>query len=228
MTTITTDARKWRLIDGSRRRLFSQIGLRLIDELTSKGPLGQVRSRLSISDGLGGWIATEIRPIKTASGILAYPELEGPKAQVAGQPARRYRVQIEAQFYRPIYRTTADGIEFDIFPWNDENSPQTVNPNQPIDVKLAPATNYPFPSHVPVVRGVVLDAGKPVGDVEVIGSNVERVVTDERGSFSLPIRSKPNNVPFPIDAIDHRTTKTGNTPVTLPDDLGKNKTINIS
>ena len=228
MTTIVTETRTWRVIDGARRKLYGQIGLRLIDELTGRGPLGRVSSNLFIENGAGGWRKTNIKPVLTSRGVLAFTRLESPVSLVVGQPARRYRVQIEAEFYRPFYRITANGIEFDVFPYNDDHAPQSLDPQQPMEVKLTPATNYPFPSHVPVIRGVARAAGAPVTDAEVSCSNVERVVTDERGNFSLPVRNKPNNTSFDIDATDHRTNKTGKKPVKLPDDLGKNLTINIS
>ncbi|HMF56562.1 MAG TPA: hypothetical protein VK619_09475 [Pyrinomonadaceae bacterium] len=226
MTTIITEQRRWRVLGGSRANLYGQVGLRLVDELTGVAPLGRVRSKLYISDGSGGWRLTGIKAITTASGVLAYPKLER-RAVVAGQLARSYRVQIEAEFYRPFYRASSDGIEFDVFPYNDENPPQTIT-QMARDVTLVPATNYPFPSHIPVFRGVVMHAGATVVDAEVRVSLIERVVTDERGAFSLPVRWKAQNVPFSIDAIDNRTGRTGSIPVKIPNDLGKNKIIPIS
>ena len=228
MTIFVTPKRTWRVIAGARRKLYAQIGLTLIDELTGRAPVGRISSHLYIDDGQGGWRETNLKPVVTSRGALAFPEVESHRPLVAGQPARQYRVQIEAEFYRPFYRTTADGIDLNIFPYNDDQGPLTIDPQQPVSVKLAPATNYPFPSHVTVIRGVVKAAGVPVADAEVSCSNVERVVTDERGNFGLPIRNKPKNTPFPIDATDHRTNKTGNTSVKIPNDVGKNVTINIS
>jgi len=228
MTSFITKERSWRVLDGSRRRLFGQVGLRLIDELTGRGPVGRINSRLFVEDGSGGWRKTDIAPVTTSGGVLAFPALESHRAIVSGEPARRYRVQIDAEFYRPFYRRKFDGLEFDVFPYNDDKPPQTLDPLQPIEVKLAPATNYPFPSHVPVVRGVVKAAGEQVTDAEVFCSNVERVVTDERGTFSLPVRNKPNNTLFLVDAIDHRTNKSGNKQIKLPDALGKSLTIDIT
>ena len=132
MTTIITQQHTWRVLDGSRTNLYGQIGFRLIDELTGVGPMGRVQSKLFISDGIGGWRLTKIKAIATASGILAYPKLER-HALVAGLPARSYRAQIEAEFYRPYYRATADGIKFDVFPYNDENPPQFLAQQQALD-----------------------------------------------------------------------------------------------
>ncbi len=226
MTTIVTQQQTWRVLDGARTNLYGQVGFRLIDELTGFGPVGRVQSKLFIKDGSGAWQLTKIRAIVTASGVLAYPKLER-HAFVAGLQPRDYRAQIEAEFYRPFYRAKADGIDFKVFPYNDENPPQFLSQQQAFDVQLVPATNYPFSSHIPIIRGVVKHAGAPVVDVEVSVGMVERVITDERGTFSLPVRWQPSNVLFQIDALDHRTGHTGSTQVKIPRDLGKNITINI-
>ena len=91
MTTIVTETRTWRVIDGARRKLYGQIGLRLIDELTGRGPLGRVSSNLFIENGAGGWRKTNIKPVLTSRGVLAFTRLESPVSLVVGQPARRYR-----------------------------------------------------------------------------------------------------------------------------------------
>jgi hypothetical protein len=158
---------------------------------------------------------------------LGYPGLER-RAEVVGQPPRRYRVRLAAEFYVPLYRATLDGIEFDAFPYNDTHPPQVIA-SLPQDVKLAPAPNYPFPPHIPVLRGVVLDqaSGAPATDVEVMVTNVELVLTDRRGRFALPLRFTPMNAPVPIDAMDQRTGKTGTITITLPAALGQSQTITI-
>lgn len=227
MTVIVTQQQRWRVIDGARTATYGQLGLQPVDELTGGAPFGRIQATLYISDGIGGWSLTDIKPATTSRGILAYPKLER-RGVAAGQPARKYRVQLEAEFYRPVYRAQIDGLEFDVFPYNDAIAPQFASQQRAVEVKLAPATNYPFPSHVPVIRGLVTHVGIPVPDVEVAVSNVERVLTDERGAFSLPVRWKPNNAQFPIDAMNHRTGHSGTLQVKLPLALGKNQIINIS
>ena len=169
---------RWSRLPGEAQELYSPIGLRLIDDFTGGLPLGLVRAQLERRDSSGGWQATDIDVIRTPNGILAYPGL-GRQAEVVGQLPRRYRVTLEAEIYRPFYRIlpvglivssphyreTVDGIEFDAFPYNDANSPTdyTVIPPQVIkpqaqDVRLAPAVNYPFPTHVRILRGKVVDA----------------------------------------------------------------------
>jgi hypothetical protein len=130
--------RTWRTLLGERLELYSPIGLRLIDAFTGAAPIGQIRPFLDVSDGSGGWRPTEIKAVRTPSHVLIYPGLER-RAEVIGQPPRRYRVQIEAEGYRPFYRMTlegrrfngppfyretATGIEFDAFPYNDMTPPQ--------------------------------------------------------------------------------------------------------
>jgi hypothetical protein len=57
--------------------------------------------------------------------------------------------------------------------------------------------------------------------------NVERVLTDEAGSYSLPIRWAQNGIPLNIDAEHPRTNRSGMIAVTLPQDLGASQRITI-
>ncbi len=94
---------------------------------------------------------------------------------------------------------------------------------------LVPATNYPFPSHVPVVRGVVVEAGSrtPVPDAVVSRAEQERVLSDERGAFALPLRWTKAGETVPIDAVNERTKAHGSQSVTLPQALPRTITIAI-
>jgi hypothetical protein len=216
--------RIWRVLPGERSRLYSPIGLRLLDEMTGGPPIGRTEAFLDVQEG-ADWRSTAIRAVRTAGGMVAYPGLER-RVDVAGPP-RHYRVRITAELYRPLYLTSQEGIEFDAFPWNDTNPPASTA-QEPQDVKLAPAPHYPFPSHVPVLRGAVIDAVTldPVADAEVMYVNLERVLSDERGEFALPLRFAPLNVPVTIDAL--RGSLQGSINVTLPAALGKSQTISIS
>jgi hypothetical protein len=236
-------------LPGEQSELYSPIGLRLIDDFTGNAPIEPIRVHLELGDGNGGWRATDIKALPTLSGILSYPGLER-RADVVGKPPRRYRVKLKADFYRPFYRMipagpviglpyyreTADGIEFDAFPYNDANPPTdySVNPPKEIktqarDVKLAPADNYPFAAYCRVLRGKVVDSTeKPVVDVEVKRGNTERVLSGEQGTFALPLRWSPNGLAIPIDAIDHRTGRTGTINVTLPQALSRSQKIVLS
>jgi len=213
-------------LPGERWLLYSPIGLRLLDDITGKMPLGSVKAVLDRRDSAGNWQETKIKAVMTPSGNLTYPRLER-HPDVSG-PARRYRVRIEADFYAAMYRATRDGIEFDVFPYNDSNPPRTLPPPLPQDVTLTPASNYPFQPHIPVLRGRVVDVNnEPVADSIVQQGLQERVVTDTRGVFALPLRWVQPNVQVFIDATHPRTGRVGSIPIKIPQDLGQNHHISI-
>lgn len=217
----------WRILPGERAEMYSPIGLWLRDEFTEDAPLGRVQVQLDIRDLAGVWRATDIRPVITPSGILTYPAL-GRRGEALNQPPRRYRVRIEAEFYRPLYNALADGVEFDAFPYNDTTPPQNA-PNNAQDLLLLPASNYPFDLHIPILRGNVVDAaGDAVANVLVSQGGIERVLTDERGTFSLPLRWVQENVATPIDAVDQRTGRIGSIPIQLPGSLQQSQQIVIN
>jgi hypothetical protein len=217
----------WNTLPGERTELYSPIGLRPVDEMTGLAPIGRVRPFLDVADGAGGWQRTDIKAVVTLSGVITYPRLEL-RSIVTGASPRHYRILISADFYRPLYPTAAAGIEFDAYPYNHSNPPQTIV-SQIQDLFLTPATNYPFPSHISILRGIVIDAaGKKVSDALVTQGAKERVLTDDQGAFALPLRWVPKNVPVSINASDQRTSRTGSINITVPADLGKNGTITIS
>jgi len=226
---------KWNVLPGEQLSLYSAVGLRLIDDLTGRPPMGRIEAELDVDDGSGGWRPTDIKAQRTLSGQLAYPRLER-RASVVGVFPRRYRVRISAEYYRPVYSLTSDGIEFEAFPYNDSNPPMDyrVNPPVPVtprsqDVELFSDVNYPFPTYVRVLRGKVVDAaGEPVLNAAVKRDNTELVASGERGAFALPLRWTPNNVAVPIDASDARTGKVGTINITLPQALRTSQTITIS
>ncbi|CAB3778748.1 hypothetical protein LMG28614_00713 [Paraburkholderia ultramafica] len=210
----------------SIRRVYSPIGFRPIDELTGDTPLGNVTCSLFLEEAPGIWRLTDLRPVQSVSGVLTFPGL-GRSAVVAGGLPRHYRADLDAEFYLPFYAAQSDGIEFDVFPFNDDNPPAQFS-KIPQTVVLVPAPSYPFPAHLRVLRGVVRDAAGPVANVEVVRGNTERVLSDAQGSYALPLRLTPDNVPATIDAIDHRANRHGQITITLPADLGKNNPITIA
>src|SRR3984893_15015961 len=203
----------------SIRRMYSPIGLRPIDDLTGDAPLGKVTCSLFAEDASGQWRPTDVMPGQRPGGVLTFPGL-GRSAVVAGAPPRQYRAAVEADFYMPLYAANSDGIVFDVFPFNDENTPAKL-PEFPQFPVLVPAQNYPFPPYLRVLRGEVRDAAGPVANVEVTRGNTERVLSDGQGVYALPLRLSPNKGPVTIDAIDHRANRHGQITVTLPADLGK-------
>lgn len=217
----------WIAIANEELALFSPIGLKLIDDFTGRVPFGRSKALLDFQDLAGDWHEAERTSVRTPSEIVTYPGL-GRSANVAIQPVFRYRVRIDAQFYRPEYLMNADGVEFDVNPW-DDNNPPAVIPNAPQDLILFPATQYPFSAHIRVLRGVVVDnVGTRVPNVEVSESNLERSLTDDRGMFSLPLRWPALNAALQIDALDHRTGRNGQINITLPGDLDVGHSITIT
>jgi hypothetical protein len=217
------------LIDGIERRLLlSPIGFRLIDDLTGTAPVGRVSCMLDRRDASGQWVPTDVRPQRTAGGIVIFPGLSRTtRRDVAGLPAQSYRARFSADFYIPVYRVTQDGVTFDAAPYNDEVEP--ANPRRvPLDVMLAPAPGYPFAPEMRVLRGAVTGPPGPVGDAEVARGNTERVLTDPQGCYALPLRQEKLHVPIVIDATDHRGGRVGQITVTLPDALGSDQRIAIS
>ena len=65
-------------------------------------------------------------------------------------------------------------------------------------------------------------------NAEVSRGNTERVLSDEQGSYALPLRLTPDNTPVAIDAVDHISGEHGQITVTLPADLGGSKLIVIA
>lgn len=218
---------QWPMSPVERSLMLSPVGLRLIDDVTSREPLGKTGCVLFVEDPPGQWRKTDLRPPRSAGGFFIFPGL-GRSREVTGQPSRRYRAMVTAEFYRPFYPTLDGGVEFDVFPYNDDQPP--AQPPQPLSLVLVPATNYPFPAHLRVLRGHVLDAaGGPVSNAEVSHNVNERVLTGEDGAYALPFRANTqNNIQLHILAEDHVNSEHGEIAVTLPADLGIQHDISIS
>src|SRR5579862_6754648 len=198
----------WVLTPAEATAMYSPVGLRLLDELTNQPPIGSVQATLDVLDQNGAWRQTDIQAAVTPSAVVSYPGL-GRHASVIGIPVQKYRVRLSADFYIPFYLKDADGIPFTAYPYNDENPPAVIA-GLAIDTQLVPAPNYQFASHIPVLRGVVVDAAKnPVTNAYVTQSNKERALTDSRGEFALPLRWVTAKTKVEIDATDARTGRTG-------------------
>lgn len=217
----------WSILPAERRLLYSPIGLRLIDDFTGARPVDPIRVHLDARDSHGNWVETRVRAIRTPSDVWTYPGI-GRSAQPAVQPVRPYRARVRADHYRPEYQINLDGVVFDVHPYDDDTPPVVV-PVAPQNLFLLPSANYPYPRHVRVLRGVVEDNnGDPVADVEITEGPRERVLSDERGAFSLPLRWPGLNAAVAIDALDHRTGRSGQININLPGDLAGGHTITIS
>lgn len=214
----------WREQVSERNPLYSPLGLRLVDEFTGKAPVGTVHARLERQVALGEWVATELKSVHTPSNVLTWPGL-GRQSDPQSATPRRYRVRVEAELYRPSYLETDDGLEFDAPPWDAWHEPVPIT-RGPVDLYLFPASTYAFPTWVRVLRGLVEGAaGEPVPNALVHQGAVEKVLSDERGTFSLPLRWATSGAV--IDATDARTGRTGAHTLSLPADLESCLTITI-
>jgi hypothetical protein len=214
----------WREVGSEHIALYSPLGLRLVDDFTGRAPLGDVSARLDRQVSVGVWEPTSIKAVLTPSSILTWPGL-GRELEPVSAPTRRYRVRLEGALYRPAYLEALDGIEFDAPPWDDDNAPVPATTG-PKDAYLLPAGSYGFPTWVRVLRGQVEDvSGGPVANVLVSQAGVERVLTDERGAFALPLRWATTGQV--VQASDARTGRNGSHVLNLPADLQSNVTITI-
>jgi hypothetical protein len=217
----------WATVSIDLTHLYSPVGLRLVDELTGGAPLGNVRATLDVLEPNGSWRQTDIQEVRTPSAVVTYPGLER-HANVTGLKPRQYRVRLAAELYVPFYRANSNGIPFTAYPYNETNPPAVIV-GMATDTLLLPAPNYPFVTHIPVLRGLVIDpAKKPVPDAYVTQSNNERALTDSRGTFALPLRWAQLNIRISIDATDQRTGRHGSIRIQLPDSLRQSQTIPIS
>jgi len=206
----------WRRLAGARV-LYAPIALRLIDDFSGAAPFRPLGAALDVMDG-ARWAPTGIKAIRTVSGIIAYPGL-GRVQNVAAAPTVRHRVRLtdddECMLYRPAYRFSLDGLEFDVSPWND-TQPPAILPGGPEAVFLWPGTNYPFARAIAVLRGRTIDGGgAPLADAR-ISSGTDRVLSDERGAFSLPVRLTAPAASITVLAEHARTGVSASATVPLP------------
>ncbi|MDB5934429.1 MAG: hypothetical protein JWQ01_1773 [Massilia sp.] len=214
-------------IAAERTVTYSQIGLRLVDEFTGGPSLQRVDARLSFQDSGGNWQLLPTQPRPSPSGNLLYPGL-GRSASVEIAPIVRHRVELSSDFYRPEYLRTVDALEFDIHPYDDHHPPAVVSA-LPQTVLLLPSANYPHAAFIRTLRGRTLDAsGDPIANVEITQGVAERVLSDERGVFALPLRWAALSGNLVIDAIDHRTGRTDQLTLTLPQDLQQGQTFTLT
>ncbi len=188
-----------------------------VDEFTGERPLDKPTLVIEREVSAGVWTRLEQEPVRTPSGILAFLRLERRRA-ATGVPPVNYRFTLESPLYVPAFRQTKDWESTTVAPWDDVGVPSSPV-SQPLRVPLYPSIAYPFDPSIPVIRGTVRDsAGRPVRDALVSESGRERVLTDERGQYALPLRWLAAGVAAPIDAKD-RQGRTVSVNVTLPTSL---------
>lgn len=218
--------RSWRVLPDNRTSLFCPIGLIPRDDLTGRGPVGTLRTWLDAQEAGGSWRPTDVKALISRGGVITYPAL-GRRRNPVGQAAVRYRVRVEADHYIPSYRRDRDGIEFDAFPYDDANPPQ-IAPDLPQALVLMPGPTYPFPSHLAVLRGAVVDsAGDGVPSAEVSIATARRTLSDVRGCFALAIPRPTAPTTVTVDAADLRTGRVGGATVLVTPGLAADIQIAI-
>jgi len=213
-------------IPGAAMRTRSPFGFQLIDDVTGDQPLGEIAAYLDMLVG-ATWVATDLRGVITSCAVLAYPGL-GRQREIALQPPKSYRVRVDAALYRPFYRATSTGIVVSVPPYNDAEPIGTFVPTFG-QLILLPSCPYPYPAHIPVLRGEVVDSlARPVADALVSDQLFgERTLTDERGAFSLPLRQLPPTTADTIMVSD-QLGRVGSLSITLPGSLASGVLIPIA
>jgi len=217
----------WQTLAGSMM-LHVPIALRAVDDFTGRAPVSPVQFALDRQNGTR-WIETSIDPVRSTSGIIAWPGL-GRVQDPATAPVAQYRVRFvdpdDQRLYRPAYGFQLDGLTFAVSPWNDVVPPAAV-PVSPELVFLQPGVRYPFPRAIPLLRGRTLDSGgNPLVDARVTGTT-DHVLSDQTGSFCLPIRLATAATSLLVIADHNRTGTSGDVTVALPGGLASNVNIQL-
>ena len=218
----------WVRIPDSQRFLYTPVGLRLVDDFTGKAPSGGLAVTLEAKDGAlpDTWNVVDFPATLTPGGWVAFVGL-GRTTRPQTKPTIRHRVSLEADSLLALYGLTPveQHVEFDVPPFDDLHLPPPVVKK---DIFLLPGTTYGFPGEVAVARGRVVDAAsKPVSRALVTYQHLERVLTDARGEFALPLRWAAKNSSIQIDAGDG-AGDVGGVTVTVPGGLRRALEIQIA
>lgn len=210
--------------------LHCQVAVRPVDGNTGQPSRDKVHAALEVGDRFGRWLPVTRPPVRTDGGVIAWPGL-GLTARPAHADVGRYRVTLTAAAHRVAVldsdRRLATGpLRFDVRPYGHDAPLAAETIPLAREVLLFPASHHPHPSHVPVLRGVVRDAaGSPLVDA-IVAYEATRVMTDERGSFGLPLsQARPGEV-F-IDATTLGGERHTRVSVQVPDALRRGIVIEI-
>jgi hypothetical protein len=216
----------WRVIQAERKVEFCPIALDLRDEFTGEPVLARAALTLEVQNGTE-WIARRNAPVRSPSGLYLFTGL-GRSADPAALPQFHVRVTVSVPGYRPLYRLNDDALEFDVGTYNDQVAP-AVTPIMPQLVLMLPSAGYRYAGHIRTLKGRVLDpGGDPVADAEVSADGVERVMTDESGGFTLPLR-RPDPAAVVAVSVQHpRSGRSALANFNLPADLVGNHDLTIS
>jgi hypothetical protein len=191
----------WVPVPDASRLQITPVGLRLVDDFTGRSPSSSISVTLEAAAG-AGWRRVDHPATLTPSGWVAFLGL-GRTTDPVGKPVVRHRASVQASGMVPLYGPSPDveRVEFDVHPFDDRNPPAISA--VALDVFLLPATDYAFPAEVLIARGRVVDAASvPVARALVTHVNLERVLTDDRGEFALPLRWAAKGTTVQIDAAD--------------------------
>jgi hypothetical protein len=217
-----------RRLSEERRVTRSPLWIRLLDEFADRPVTTGLEVTLERLDD-GRWVEAVERPTITSSGDIAFVGLgRAREPELVGN--RSYRVRVDVAGYRPDYPPPGGGLIAVVAAWNPERPPTSEVLLRVLP--LLPATSYPFAPRTPLLNGSVRDtAGRPVSDAEVSASLTvnginrrERVLSDERGAFRLPLRWAAGATR--IDAA--KGTLTGAVTVTVPADLSATHVITLA
>jgi hypothetical protein len=163
-----------------------------VDSFTGRPPAGTMTYELLVVQMVGGQPVrepTRFNPFVTGRGVVTFPALEESPA-ATGQP---FVLLVDPGEVRARYPTPGTpGFDF-AFP-----GPGGL---RRVSIDLRPGPAYPYPRHVPVVRGLVRLAGEPVPDVVVSAGN-DTALSDASGRFSLGVRVFTDGQPLTVQADD--------------------------
>lgn len=216
----------WQVVPGERRVTFSPVALDLRDDFTGGNVPDPVTLKMELQSG-ANWIEAAIKPVRTSRGVFVYTGL-GRAIDPLAVPQFRVRVTIEAPQHRALYQSNDDSIEFDVPTYNDA-TPPVMSPLVPDVIPMLPTASYRFAVHVRIIRGRVLNAGgAPLANAVVEADGVERVMTDESGSYALPLRWQAVNAVVQVDASHPRSTAVGQRMLQLPNALNGSQDITVN
>jgi len=230
------------VIGTQRRLLHSPAWLMPYDEFRRRRVAVRLVIELDRWDG-ARWLPTDVKPVVTPSGVIAYPGLGRRREPWTAEP-ELYRTRITATGLLPLYAADDEqfdaakvGREFLAYPFDDEHPPRIAA--EPDTVRLLPGPAFEYPPGTSLVHGVVRRAGNgsPVANALVEASGVvdgglqiwrERALCDETGAYRLSLRWLTGTPELVTVMATERPGRTGRVEIRLPDDAALSHPIEIS
>lgn len=159
-----------------RSALHAQVAVQLRDEFTGQQPQGRIDVCVLEAETER---EVDVRPRVSSMGIWSFPGLGNYVSRET-----EFSVRIDCEYYDSL-----EVKKFTVIPYrNDEGLSVGHDPGFRT-IRLRPNQKYPYPTHVPTIRGRVWDSN----DVPAVGVSVDYGIaeftkTDEDGFFALPIR----------------------------------------